>query len=46
MQEGADATIREVQIKGVVVQRIVEEAEIRADADKETINAEAVLAEE
>lgn len=46
MQEGADATIREVQIKGVGVQRVVEEAEIREDADKEVIDAEAVLAEE
>lgn len=46
MQEGADATIREVQIEGVGVQRVVEEAEIREDADKEVIDAEAVLAEE
>ena len=46
MQEGADAAVREVQVKRGGVQRAGEEVEIGEDADQEAVNAEAVFPEE
>lgn len=46
MQEGADAALREVQIKVGRVQRVVKETEVRKDPDKEAINAETVFPKE